>query len=67
VLNVRSELADRMLIFGRRHLRHMLDEYGLDTRPGDAGTAAARYAHRAPNPILAVPSHGSHAEPSWPV
>jgi putative transposase len=27
VLTARTELTDRMLIFGRRHLRHVLDEY----------------------------------------
>jgi len=27
VLTVRAELTDRMLIFGGRHLRHLLDEY----------------------------------------
>jgi putative transposase len=27
VLTVRTELTDRMLIFGERHLRHVLDEY----------------------------------------
>jgi putative transposase len=27
VLTARTELTDRVLIFGRRHLRHVLDEY----------------------------------------
>ena len=27
VLTIRTELADRMLIFGERHLRNVLDEY----------------------------------------
>src|SRR5215210_9121879 len=40
VLTVRTELTDRILIFGERHLRHVLTRY------------AAHYNHRRPHRAL---------------
>src|SRR4051794_23723477 len=58
VLTVRTEVTDRMLIFGERHLRHVLAEYARHYN--------ARRPHRAlqlppPRPTSAVPApvHGT--------
>jgi len=55
VLTVRSEVTDRMLIAGPRHLRVVLDEYAAHDnrhRPHRAGTCGHRTATTAPQPRL---------------
>ncbi len=67
VLTVRTELTDRMLIFGERHLRHVLDEYARHYN-GQRPHRSRELRPPAPptSPSLTFPSHGSHAEPCWP-
>jgi putative transposase len=56
VLTVRTELTDRMLIFGERHLRRMRAEYGASTTCSGR-IVPSSYVHRAresrvPEPVL---------------
>ncbi len=70
VLTVRSEVTDRMLIFGERHLRRTLDEYirhyngrrphrSLDLQPprSDRPPADLAYQRTRRRPILGGPYH----------
>ena len=64
VLTARSEVTDRMLIFGQRHLRTILDQYAPITTDG-APIAAASSARPAPTtPSLTSPRSGSSVDPS---
>ena len=54
VRTIRAELADRMLIFGQRHLRHVLAEYAPhynQQRPHRS------QGLRPPSPVQPVPAH----------
>jgi putative transposase len=64
VLTARTEVTDRMLIFGQRHLRAILDQYAAHYN-GRRPIAAASSAHPAPTtPSLTSPRSGSSAGPS---
>ena len=66
VLTVRTELTDRMLIFGERHLRHVLNQYTPRTTTASARTEAANCGHH--DPTIRSPPYqlnGSPAEASW--
>jgi putative transposase len=61
VLTARTEVTDRMLIFGERHLRSVLAEYARHYN-GRRPHRAADSAHPGPTtPPLASPSSGSSA------
>ena len=65
VLTARTEVTDRMLIFGERHLRTVLAEYARPTTTDDGPIAAASSARPGPTtPPLTSPSSGSSAGPS---
>ena len=61
VLTVRAEVTDRLLIFGERHLRHVLDGYAAHYNAAAAasGTAAAPAA-----PDITGPRAGSRHDPA---
>ena len=64
VLTARTEVTDRMLIFGERHLRTILAEYETHTTDGDF-IAAASSARLGPIiPSRTCPGSGSSAGPS---
>jgi len=52
VLTARTELTDRMLIFGERHLRHVLDQYA---RPYNGQRPHQGRQLRPPRPDQAAP------------
>ena len=63
VLTARTEVTDRMLIFGERHLRLVLDAYA-PTTTGDDPIAAANSARRGPITLSPTsPGSGSSAGP----
>ena len=63
VLTVRTEVTDRMLIFGERHLRTVLAQYTPHYN-GRGPIAAASSGHRGPTtPSPTSPSSGSSAVP----
>jgi putative transposase len=65
VLTVRTELTDRILIFGERHLRSVLARYGADynsRRPH----RALRLTRHGPAILLQIlTASGSNADRSW--
>jgi transposase InsO family protein len=64
VLTARTEVTDRMLIFGEQHLRSVLAGYARPTTD-NARTAAANSARTGPTtPSPTSPRSGSHAGPS---
>jgi transposase InsO family protein len=64
VLTVRTEVTDRMLIFGQRHMRAILAEYEAHYN-GRRPTAAASCTRRAPTtPLQTFHGSGSSAGPS---
>jgi transposase InsO family protein len=64
VLTARTEVTDRMLIFGQRHLRTVLAGYEPTTTDG-APTAAGSSARPALTiPLLTSPGSGSSADAS---
>jgi len=64
VLTARTEVTDRMLIFGQRHLRTILDQYAATTT-GAGPIAAASSAHPDPTTLsLTSPGRGSIPRPS---
>ena len=64
VLTARTEVTDRMLIFGERHMRMILAEYKAITTDG-ALIAAASSAHRGPTTLPPTsPRSGPSASPS---
>ena len=65
VLTARTEVTDRMLIFGERHLRLVLAEYEPGTTTDDDPIAAASSARPGPTtPSPTSPRSGSSAGPS---
>ena len=65
VLTARTEVTDRMLIFGERHLRSVLAEYARPTTTDDDPTAAASSTRPGPTtPSPTSPRSGSSAGPS---
>jgi transposase InsO family protein len=68
VLTARTELTDRILIFGERHLRTVLAQYGAHyngRRPHRARTGRSDFSHHAPTmPPRTFTSSGSDAAPS---
>jgi putative transposase len=63
VLTIRTEITDRMLIFGDRHLRSVLAEYaGTTTDDDHTAAAASRPGPTTPSPAL--PRNASNADPS---
>ena len=63
VLTARTEVTDRMLIFGERHLRTILAEYAAITTGGDL-IAAAISARRSPTtPSLISPRKRIQRQP----
>jgi len=65
-LTARTELTDRMLIFGERQLRHVLAEYARHYFTGHRRTGPCSYDRHAPT--VRFPPYqpdGSRAEPSW--
>jgi putative transposase len=64
VLTARTEVTDRMLIFGKRHLRSVLTQYEAHYTDDDptAATGCARRGPTTPSPIS--PGSGSSAGPS---
>ncbi|MET7400431.1 integrase core domain-containing protein [Dactylosporangium sp. NPDC005572] len=68
VRTLRSELTDRMLIFGQRHLRHVLAEYVRhynESRPHRALTDNATPTSRRHRARRAAPDTPK-ADPEWP-
>jgi putative transposase len=66
VLTARTEVTDRMLIFGERHLRSVLAEYARYYN-GRRPHAATDSAHPGPTTLSPTsPSSGSSAGPFWP-
>ena len=64
MLTARTEVTDRMLIFGQRHLRAILAQYEATTTDADP-TAAANCTRRDPTTVLPTsPKSGSSAGPS---
>ena len=64
VLTARTEVTDRMLIFGQRHLRTILAEYEVHYN-GRRPTAAAIFARPGPTTLSRTsPGSGSSADPS---
>ena len=64
VLTARTEVTDRMLIFGERHLRSILTQYEAHHTDDDP-TAAASCTRRDPTtPSPSYPRSGSSAAPS---
>ena len=61
VLTARTELTDRMLIFGERHLRHVLAEYA---RHYNGHRPHRGRQLRPPRPRPADPASASHADPT---
>jgi putative transposase len=60
-----TEVTDRMLIFGERHLRLVLAGYG-PTTTGDGPVAAANFARRGPITLSPTsPGSGSSVGPFW--
>ena len=67
VLTARTEITDRMLIFGERHLRTILAEYETPTTTGGDPIAAASSARPGPTTLPpTAPMSGSGAVPSVP-
>ncbi len=65
MLTARTEVTDRTLIFGKRHLRRILAEYEAHYN-GRRLIAAASSAHRGPTTHPPTsPRSGSSAGPSW--
>ena len=65
VLTARTEITDRMLIFGERHLRLVLAEYAAHYFTDDAPIAAASSARPDPTTLSPTsPRNGSSAGPS---
>ncbi len=60
VLTVRTELTDRMLIFGERHLRRVLAEYTAHYKrePTASSAAAAAAAPESPAPGRSIAGSG---------
>jgi putative transposase len=64
VLTTRTELTDRILIFGERHLRTVLAQYAPTTTVGDH-TGRSDFSHHAPTiPPRTFTSSGSDADRS---
>lgn len=63
VLTARTELTDRMLIFGERHLRHVLDEYARHYN-SQRRTEAANFGHR--DPTIRLPPYQPNRSPAEP-
>jgi putative transposase len=64
VLTARTEITDRMLIFGERHLRSVLAEYA-GTTTDTAPTAATSSGRPGPTtPPRTSPGSGSSDSPS---
>ncbi|MGW3569006.1 integrase core domain-containing protein [Streptomyces sp. NPDC000941] len=61
VRTVRSEVTDRILIFGRRHLRAVLNEYvqHCNGRRPHPDNNSARHGPTTPSPILRLPGMSS--------
>ena len=65
VLTARTEVTDRMLIFGQRHLRTILDQYARPITTSGGPTAVGSSAH--PGPIIlsrTSPRRGYSVDPS---
>ena len=60
VLTVRTELTDRMLIFGERHLRSALADMPRTTTPSGriARCSCARHARKRPSPSRSTAGSG---------
>jgi putative transposase len=56
VLTVRTELTDRMLIFGERHLRHVLDQYARHDNGQRPHRGRQLQPPRPDHPIPALPA-----------
>jgi putative transposase len=63
VLTARTEVTDRMLIFGEQHLRSVLAGYARPTM-ANARTAAANSARPGPTTVADLSQKRSHADPS---
>ena len=61
VLTVRTELTDRMLIFGERHLRSVLAEYAAHYNTSAAASSAAA---ASTTPGIACPRAGPRQDPT---
>ena len=56
VLTVRTELTDRMLIFGERHLRHVLDQYARHDNGQRPHRGRQLQPPRLDQPVPALPA-----------
>ena len=61
VLTARTEVTDRMLIFGQRHLQTILDEYEATTTDGDPIAASSSNRPGLTTPSPTSPGRGSSA------
>jgi putative transposase len=57
VLTARTELTDRMLIFGEGHLRHLLAEYARHYNGKRPHRARQLRPPRPAGPVPAAPAH----------
>jgi putative transposase len=65
VLTARTELTDRILIFGERHLRTVLARYGPITA-GGGHIERCGYSRHAPIiPLRILTTRGSDADRYW--
>jgi acetyltransferase-like isoleucine patch superfamily enzyme len=64
VLTARSEVTDRMLILGQRHLRRTLDEYARHYNGRRPHRALQLQPHTPTVPSSTSPTNGSNAAPS---
>ena len=65
VLTVRTELTDRMLIFGERHLRTVLTRYGSHYNGRRPHRALGYYRHAPIIPHRILTAGGSNAGRCW--
>ena len=65
VPTARTELTDRLLIFGERHLRRVLAEYARHYNGHRPHRAQQLRPPRPEHPIPAYQPNGSRVEPSW--
>jgi len=64
LLTARSEVTDRMLILGSRHLRRTLDEYGRHYNGRRPHRASSYSPHNPTTPPLTSPTNGSRGAAS---
>ncbi len=65
MLTARTEVTDRMLIVGQRHLRTILAQYEATTTDGDPIAAASSARPGPTTPPPTSPRSGSSAGPFW--